>query len=264
MGKKNKIKRNRSLRRNNQKWVETVLNMLPYAFSLTLLGSLIGGSYAYAVQSDLFSLKSVVIENYRASSSYERFRFAGLSQGEWLLSVNLQEVQGHIQRYHPEYQEVTVRRVLPNQIHIELKERLPIARIYWDRYYWIDSKGVVLSPDKSKSGKEVPIILGVPRSKKAVTMGSRVHFRALDQAIRILQDIKQKNIFQKHRLTHMDISDTRNFVLRMDGKIDIRMGSRNFANKIRKLAEAVDSLDLDPKKVRYIDLRFDDIIIGPR
>jgi len=164
---------------------------------------------------------------------------------------------------NPQYKEVKVQRILPNEIKVVLKRRLPFASIRLVKTYWIDSTSVVLSKDAGDGG-EYPLILGVPKPKKKVTTGSRIHFQALDQAIQILRDIQKKDILQNHRLAHLDISDTRNFVLWIDKKIEIRMGSRNWAEKLNKLAEAIGTLDIHPDKVRYIDLRFDDIIIGPR
>ncbi|MBF0253874.1 MAG: cell division protein FtsQ/DivIB [Candidatus Omnitrophica bacterium] len=266
MAKKNKRKEpswNRSKKRIPQ-WIGAAMGIFPYLISFGLLGCLVGGSYAFAVSSELFCLDKLIVSG-RVMDEADRFRFAGLRRGEPMLSIRLDDIEGRIRRYFPEYQRIQVRRNLPNEIRIDLIERLPVARLRLDREVLIDETGVVLA-DAPASGEPVPLILGVPEPDESVTKGVRIQFRPLEQAIKLIGEVSARNILKNHRLTVCDISDPRNVILRIDDSIDIRMGSRNLSDKLRKLADAVeiDDLNIDPKKVRYIDLRFDDIIIGPR
>jgi len=261
--KKNKQRRKARSGRNKPNFlVQAVFSFFPYVISFGLVGSLIGGSYAFAVQSDLFALKTIVIKNFKPLSEEERFAFAGLEKNQWLLTVDLVEAEQRIRKSHPEYKDVKVHRVLPNAVLIDLKKRLPFARVRLDQTYWIDPTGVVLPPGEERD-KDYPLILGVPKPRGRITVGSRIRYRTLDQAIQLLSDIQAQETLQDHALTQLDISDKRDFVLQIDKRIDIHMGFRNWAEKLNKLAEAVESLEIHPDKVRYIDLRFDDIIIGP-
>ena len=266
MGRRNSKKKSKPQRNSKKKsgvLVQAVFSLFPYVTSFGLIGALIGGSYAYAIQSDLFVLKTVTIQNYKPLSSEQRFRFAGVKEGELILTVDLKTMEQAIQKRHPEYKEVVVHRVLPNEILIDLKKRLPFARLKLSRTFWIDDTGVVVSPEEGQL-EEYPLILGVPKPRQSVHVGSRIRFDALQQAIQLLSDIELQNILRDHALDHLDLSDRRNFVLRIDGGIDVHLGARNWGEKLAKLAEAIDTLEIDREKVRYIDLRFDDIIIGPR
>ena len=42
------------------------------------------------------------------------------------------------------------------------------------------------------------------------------------------------------------------------------MSSRNMSEQIQKLSDALLNWDLDPEKIKYVDLRFDDLVFGHR
>jgi len=240
------------------------MELFPYILTFGLLGSLIGGSCAFAVQSNLFSLQKITVENADLKTPEERFLFAGLRPGQPLLGIDLALVEDYVRRYHPEYRKVIVERVLPDQIRIEIQPRVPVAKVQLSRLYLIDSSGYVLPPSLMGS-KDYPLIVGLPVSQKNVGVGFKINYRPLDHALRIVRDLTARRVLGEHRLDHLDISDSRNFVLKVNGEIEIRMGLRNLAEKIDKLSKAIaGGMDLDPKKIRYIDLRFDDIVIQPR
>jgi len=66
------------------------------------------------------------------------------------------------------------------------------------------------------------------------------------------------------RLSAIDISNPDNLILWVNEKIEIRISSRNLTSQMKKISDTLANIDLDPERVRYVDLRFDDIVIGPR
>ena len=46
--------------------------------------------------------------------------------------------------------------------------------------------------------------------------------------------------------------------------IEIRIGNNHFIERLKILDQTLRTLALDAAKIRYIDLRFDDVVIGPR
>ena len=62
----------------------------------------------------------------------------------------------------------------------------------------------------------------------------------------------------------MDIADSANITLTVDGAVDIHLGNSHLIERLKILDQTLKSIDLDPAKIRSIDLRFDDVVIVPR
>ncbi len=238
--------------------------MTPFIFTLALIGVLIGGSFAFARQTGVFTLKNVTVDGFTQGNAATIFEFAGLSPGESLFEIDLQGVEEHVRKNHPEYQDIRVRRVLPNEINIGLTHRIPMSQVHFDKYYAVDNEAVILSISDNPLSANYPLIRGVKKPRNDLKLGSHIESRPLEQALDLLLILKREGTLRSHQLTYLDISDARNFILQMDGSIEIRMGSRNFSDKLMKLKDALKNLDIDAAKVRYLDLRFDDIVVGPR
>ena len=263
-----------SLRSGRSKALHTAFGFLPFLFSFGAIGLLIGGSLAFANQSQLFVIREIGVYDLAARrilNLSDPFQFAGVQAGSDQTAVNLQEIEAHIRRFHPDYQDVKVRRKLPNRIEIFLRRRAAAARVQLDKLYWIDSTGVILAISAEPDARS-PIVTGLSKPKSQVTIGSQVRSDLLDVAIRIAAVIDARNLLKSHELTQIDVSDSKNLILRVDQEIEVRLGSAE-KRMIHKLREKLDRLaayietkpeEVDPLKIRYIDLRFDDIVIGPR
>ena len=46
--------------------------------------------------------------------------------------------------------------------------------------------------------------------------------------------------------------------------MEIKIGNNHFIERLKILDQTLKTLALDTAKIRYIDLRFDDVVIGPR
>ncbi|MFT5208055.1 MAG: cell division protein FtsQ [Candidatus Omnitrophota bacterium] len=241
----------------------SILVAIPYFFSIGLISLVIVGSYAYAMNADMFVLQDVVVLGDKPQVGLKAFNFAGLKKSVSTLDVDLDEVEAYIRRYHPEYQSVTVKRILPNRLVIEVAERIPAAQIKLKQVYWIDKEGVILNPISTPKG-DFPIVLGIELKAQELKTGDRIRSNYLNQSLQLNADINKRNILKHYKLTHINLSDPRNLILVLDTDIEVRMGIRNLPQKLLMLEEAVASVPLDSSKIKYLDLRFDNIVVGPR
>lgn len=237
---------------------------LPYILSLTTLGILFGGVVAYAVNSSTFQLQEVKILNIGTLTPEQSFQFSELRRGENLIQLDLVQVQQVIKRNHPEFKEVKVRRVLPNRIEILLKRRTPVAQVHFSRYVQVDKDLVVLPGSSPSPFRNLTVIDGAPQPRGGVRVGSILSDEMTRKALSLMDEIKRQNLFRKHALTKIDISDSRNITLFSDHAIEIRMGSSHFVERLKILEQTLKSVSLDPAKIKYIDLRFDDVVVGPQ
>lgn len=274
MSKNSSKEKRQSLRSGRSKALHTAFGLFPFLFSFGAIGLLVGGSLAFANQSQLFVIREVGVYDLaarRAMQLQDPFLFAGIRSGLDQTAVDLKNVENHIRRFHPEYQEVRVRRNLPNRIDVFLRRRAAAARVQLDRLYWIDTTGVILAVSTEADARS-PIVTGLAKPKGAVTVGSQVKSELLTVALRVAAAIDAGNLLKNHTLTQVDVSDAKNLILRVDQEIEVRLGSAE-SRMVHKLREKLERMaayietkpeEVDPLKIRYIDLRFDDIVIGPR
>ena len=241
-----------------------IISFLPYILSLALVGVLFGGVVAYAVNSPTFQLEEVVVLNIGTLTPDQSFAFCELRKGESLISLDLVNVQQVIKRKHPEFKEVRVRRVLPNRIEVLLKRRTPVAQIAFSRYVQVDKDLVILPGSNVTPFKNLTVIEGTPLPREGLYVGVSVSDAATKKAIKLADIIKRSNILRKHTLTRVDIGDPKNISFIVDADIEIKIGNNHFIERLKILDQTLKSVELDRSKIRYIDLRFDDVVIGPR
>ncbi len=238
---------------------------LPYILSLTAIGLLFGTVIAYALNSSTFQLTEVQILNAGPITQDRAFDFCELRKGENLVNLDLVGVQQVIKRKHPEYKEVRVRRVLPNRIEVLLKRRTPAAQMaFSSRFIQVDKDLVLLPGAGTSAFRNLTVIQGAPAPAEGLFVGVVLRDPATQKAVKLSDVIRQSRVLRGHALTHVDITDPGNFVLMVDGQIEIRIGGNHFMERLKILDQTLKSVVLDPSKIRYIDLRFDDIVIGPR
>lgn len=239
------------------------LYSLPYVLALTAAGVLFGGVIAYAVNSSTFQLSEVKILNIGSMTQDQAFRFCDLQRSENLIHIDLIAVQQVIKRNHPEFKEVRVRRVLPNRIEVLLKRRTPAAQLALSKYVQIDKDFVVLPGASAAPFRNLLIIEGGAVSPAGMPIGATVSDPATKKALKLAEVIKRSQVLAKHFLSKVDIADPKNISLYVDG-VEIRIGNGHFAERLKILDQTLRTVDLDSSKIAYIDLRFDDVVVGPR
>lgn len=237
---------------------------LPYVLSLTALGVLLGGVVAYAFSSPTFQLQEVKVLNIGTLTPEQSFRFSELRRGENLIQLDLVNVQQVIKRSHPEYKEVKVRRVLPSRVEILLKRRTPVAQVLFSRYVQVDKDRVVLPGSSTTPFRNLTVIEGAPVPRGGLSVGVTLDDTITQKALRLMEVIRRSAILRKHALTRIDIGDPRNLTLVVDNAIEIRIGNSHFIERLKILDQTLKTLELDPARIRYIDLRFDDVVVGPK
>ncbi len=241
-----------------------LLSMVPYLFTLVFIGLLFGGAVAYAVTSPVFRLADVRILNIGTVTQEQAFNFCELHRGENLIQLDLVAVQQVIKRKYPEFKEVRVRRVLPNRIEVVLKRRTPAAQVFLTKYYQIDRDLVVLRGFGQSSFRNLMVIEGIEAPSGGIFAGQTLKATAAKKAMALADMIRRLPLIEKHQLSRINVQDPKNIIFFLDEDVEVRIGGNHFEERLKVLNETMKTVDVDPAKIRYIDLRFDDVVIGPR
>lgn|SRR3989338_1306661 len=240
-----------------------LLASLPYIISLLAVGAFFGGVAAYAVNSPAFQLEEVRVLNIGTLAPGQAFKFCELNPGENLITLDLVNVQQVVKRKHPEFKEVRVRRVLPNRIEVSVRRRTPVAQAAFARFAQIDKDLVILPGSGVAPFRNLPVIEGLRPPRGGPVVGASLTDPSAEKAVWLLQEIRRSGVLGKqHAVTKVDIGDSKNVSFYVDRDIEVKIGAGQFVERLKLLKQTLKTSRLDPQKVRYIDLRFDDVVIG--
>jgi cell division septal protein FtsQ len=223
----------------------------------------LGTVVAYAVNSPTFQLSEVKLLNVGTMTQEQAFQFCALRKGENLITLDLVSVQQAIRTRHPEFKEVVVRRVLPNRIEVLLKRRTPVAQVDYGRFIQVDRDLVILPGSSMTPFKNLTQIKGAMQPRQGLMVGVTLTDPMSKKALVLMDIVKRSNVLKNHTLTRIDITDHKNVVLIVDQSIEIRMGESHWMERLKILEQTLRAVEFSSAKIRYVDLRFDDVVIGP-
>ena len=238
----------------------------------TLLVALIGAgivTFQYMfVDSDSFSVKGLDIRFYDEKNVLRRESFSDIEDkdvlGANIFLVDLKGFKDRIESKHPELRDIVVRRALPNRLIVQARRRLPVAQVYGDRLYLIDKDGIFLT-DAKNIGEDMPLISGI---RVSPSRGSSVQKEKINKALFLIYALSQNSKLTRFKIKTIDIADSRNISFFLNAsdaeKVEIKIGDGEFNKRLDVLAMVIEQLGRDIDRVKYIDLRFEDPIVGPR
>jgi cell division septal protein FtsQ len=229
----------------------------------------VGFQYMF-VDSDLFNVKNMDIRLYDGKNLLHR---SGLSDiqykdilGTNIFLVDLKNFKEKIEASHPELRDIIVRRALPNRLIVQAKQRMPVAQIYGDRLYFIDKEGRLLSYANNSSEEIIPLISGIRIAGPSRSNPGQKE--KINKALFLIDALSQNKKLLKYQIKTIDITDSRNISFFLSAinaeKVEIKIGDAEFNKRLDVLATVLEQLGQDIEKVKYIDLRFEDPIVGPR
>jgi len=223
------------------------------------------------VDSDLFNVKDVYVRFYDEKNALHKADFRDIETesvlGRNVFLVDLKSFKESIEEDHPELRDIIVRRVLPDRLVIQARQRRAVARVYGDRPHFIDKDGVSLPyPGNASGGENVPLILGIRATSPSISGAAQKE--KIGNALLLIDTLSQNQKLSRYRIKTIDMTDNRNisfFLSAKDAeKVEIKIGDGGFDKRLDVLATVLDQLGRDIEKVKYIDLRFEDPIVGPR
>ena len=223
------------------------------------------------LETGYFVIKGAEVRLYDDSGALPGFSLTDIG-GEKIVGTNiffldLKKLKKEIERSHTEFKDVVVRRILPNKLIVEAELRKPIAQIRSDRYYFVDKEGVLLPDVKNFPDPELPIIvgIGINLAKVKPYNFSRLEKDRIDKALVIIRGMQGIDLLRKLELKSVDIADPGNLSFFLEqSNVEIKIGKSDFTKRLELLAALLEQVGSDINNFKYIDLRFEDPILGPR
>ena len=221
---------------------------------------------AFLYRSDYFRLRAVETKDVST-----RQNISSPANGELLKSykdrnifdINIKGIAQSLETLYPDAKDIIVRRVLPDKIVIDLSFRKPVALVGDTKYRPVDEEGFVLTNADARSMKGLPVITGVDIKNEA-KQGKRGHeYRNLKTALDLLKEIS-KSRFPTDNIDTIDAGDVNNMTLHLKDGLEVRIGCENFKERLNRFKKMMRDPRLVVDRIKYVDLRFKDAVIGPK
>jgi len=220
---------------------------------IALLAYLVTGIY----HSELFRIKRI-LSNIELSEEVKN-SISGVS----LFDFNTKKVLSLIVRDHPEYKEVYVVKEFPSTVRIEVKKRIALAQIKGERFYSIDSEGVILDEGTTRP-MEGLVPVEIADYNRRLQRGQKIKDERLQYAFELVEALKEEGLSGEFNVKIVNATALPVLYFIMDrakiiiGKDDIKKRVYILKNLTQKQFKG------DLSSVDYVDLRYNKVYVGYR
>ena len=164
---------------------------------------------------------------------------------------------------NPLVKRAEVKRLFPRTMIIIITERKPFAQLKKGPYFKIDKEAVAIPPTARTSFADLPLI--VTTDLKPVVVGKKCVSARLDLSLQFLKLLAEEGFLERYTVTKIQARNSKNIFLLIDQSPEVRFRWENIEEireRIGWLEEILEELKGERKKVKYIDLRFKQPVIG--
>lgn len=184
-------------------------------------------------------------------------------KGRNIFSVDLAGLQAGLQSRYPQLEGVRVWRQFPDRLVVYARVRVAYAVLeVGERSFVIDPEGVVLAM-KQEGAEPLPRIRGVGLWENPV-LGKPVRNKNLQAALDILDAVQDNVKSMFGRIAAIDMSNASRILLSLRDGPQVIMDLENVVGEVVKMGIVLSQKDLDLQKVEYLDLRFQEPVMGQK
>ncbi len=175
--------------------------------------------------------------------------------------LNLSQVSKALQQRHPGVEVEAVRRILPNHIVAQLRPLKVAFQVRSDRYYPVSEDGIVVGRGQSAPWPNLPIIVA-DGLHSSFRVGESIRHPYFWQAVELFVIVRHQGGIGGHAVTQLR-SRADDLILFLETGQEIRFAGHRIWAGWQQLAELLTQKPELLNQVRYIDLRYNDPIVGP-
>lgn len=236
--------------------VRSIIVLVFLLFVGTLVTNAVKG---FLISHKLFTVKYVMIEP--SVLFIDSPQLQGI-KGRNIFDVDILKIQKSLHSRYPQLSSLRVSRELPDVIRIDAEQRTPVAQVYFNgKYFVIDHHSVVLQGSKDVS-IGLPMIEGFSFGR--VVPGSPIDGREMRLALSIVESFGSEEQLSRHTISSINVLNLSKVIVLLDGSMNIILDKESIQQKVHMLALLLGQNKFEPDQVRYIDLRFNEPIVGKR
>jgi cell division protein FtsQ len=241
-------------------------NLISLCVFLLFIVTAVFLSRAFIHGSDYFRLRCVETRGVAdaAVSSAINNQTLSAHKNRNIFDIDIKAIARALSSRYPDAKDLIVRRSLPDTLTVSLTMRKPIALLEnGGRYYAVDSEGAVLFNVGQTNTESLPVISGVSVHYNG-TQARKNESRNLRAALELINEIRRTRFLRSWHVTRVNALDMNDISFYLDGELEVKIGFENFRSRLDALRGTLKDPRLVKEKVRYIDVRFEDVVIGPK
>lgn len=206
---------------------------IKFIIKIVISLAIIIGGIIFALTSPIFNINRIdVIDNAEVSRE-TIISLSELKLEENIFKFKKSDVAGKIKE-NAYIENVKIRRILPNLVQIDVKERIPRYSVdFMGKYVYINTQGYLL--EIAEDSKGLPIIQGIVTPEEDVVPNKRLckdDLEKLEDVIKIMDIAKENGL--ENKITYIDIKDKSQYCIYMkDEDKKIYIGDKtNLSNKM--------------------------------
>jgi len=214
------------------------------AFVLFLSALFILG-YDFLTQHPYFRIQHICVDGALRLPKQVVIQQAGIAEGNNILFINLRTAQKRLLA-HPLIAEARVRRVLPSQIELVVREHHPLAILDLGRKFTINTEGIIYREADLSNSENLPVISGLEFADIHIPgQPDSTAFKAVMEVLRLGQSLE--SILPNHVIQKIHVDRDMGLTLSMDHSIKtIKLGYDNYQIKYKQLENVLYHLKIKP------------------
>tara|TARA_Y100001949_G_scaffold12951_1_gene9506 strand:- start:150 stop:1043 length:894 start_codon:yes stop_codon:yes gene_type:complete len=215
-------------------------------------------SYRFITQSPRFNINEINLVGHQRLSNEELSPWIGSIIGKNIFQLELDGISKRLVE-HPWIQSASARRVFPQGIYVEIKERTPFAKIQMEQVYVMDNYGVLLGADLRGTNK-LPTITGI--KMKNPKIGSNVADEEIIHGLKMMRSLNQLSMFEKNPIDNVHISSRYRITFSTNTQdVKVHMRPEIAQESFKNLVLALGAIEKNEKDLSYIDLSFKNRVV---
>ena len=173
-----------------------------------------------------------------------------LRPGQSLWRLDPTELAGRLEA-HPWIRRASVRREFPRRLVVDVVERKPVAILYLDQLYYVDSTGLAFVRVGERDPLDLPFVTGV---EAAIVADERPFARhAIRQALRVLEIMESAGL--PFRVSEVHIEREQGVtVFPIEPRVALTFGWSGYKTKLGRLERVLQDFRGREGQIREIDL----------
>lgn len=240
-----------------------LIRSLPFLGVIAVGYGAVAGMQAYLLNDRDCLVTNIRVTTDRAYPKEDVLTRGGIRAGENIFTINIDAIARQL-RKDPRLEDVTVTRVLPNTLDIDLKVRERYAYLLLgNSYYLVDPRGFVIGKTRAdQKDAHYPLIEDRTFAGQRVLPGSQYFTGGIESCFFVIEYLRKSSLIPFETIDLIVIDRLGSISLKMKDGYEIRLGHTKLIENLDKLQHLPSILKNEDKtRIKYIDMRFDDIIV---
>ena len=239
-----------------------VIRLLFFIFLIYVFAAVVYKATAYLVtHAEFFKIRSVMVDPVVGFiDKKELNRLVGKN----IFMVDLYHLQRKLEIKYPQAAQLSVRRHFPNEVYIEAQKRFPLAAVLINNKMIIIDENATVLAATDKLAKNLPLIVGIRTRYNKIFLGTTIYSREIQTALKVIGAFENNKMLTGQHIVKINVENLSKIEFNLSNNLAIMIDWDKIDEKINSLGIVLTQGRVNLAEVKYIDLRFQEPIIGKK